>query len=210
MDFDEFLERSWDKPEWDRETPRGFWDPPRKLIKSIRDYQSAKPLFGGLSRKIAVLRHRFWSAICGCDIPINCNLGGGLNLPHPVGIVIHPSARIGTNCTLFQHVTITGQCTLAGKVDVGAGATLLDVEIGKFVAIGASAVVTKSVPDYSVAVGIPANNASILKRGSGGGQESATVPASVRPLPMAVMQAQPEKLAAEPQPGPDVTSVARS
>ena len=42
----------------------------------------------------------------GADIPLNCKLGGGLQLPHPNGIVIHPDAEIGPNCLLFQQVTI--------------------------------------------------------------------------------------------------------
>jgi hypothetical protein len=31
---------------------------------------------------------------------------GGLLSPHPNGIVIHPRARIGVNCLLFQQETI--------------------------------------------------------------------------------------------------------
>ena len=164
MDYEQFLKDPWDTPDWSRETPCGFWDPPRKLLKSIRDYQSAKPPFGFMKRKTAVLRHRFWSMVCACDIPINCKIAGGLNLPHPVGMVIHPDSTIGANCTLFQQVTLAGKCKLAGKVDVGAGARLLGVEIGKYVLIGANSVVTKPIPEYSVAKGIPASWTPIRRR----------------------------------------------
>ena len=32
----------WGKPDWNREKPRKFWDPSRKLLSSIRDYQKLK------------------------------------------------------------------------------------------------------------------------------------------------------------------------
>jgi serine O-acetyltransferase len=82
-------------------------------------------------RPLAVLRHRFWTAVTGADIPLNCTLGGGLLLPHPNGVVIHPDARIGPNCIVFQQVTIgssgskPGVPKLGGAVEIGAGAKLL-------------------------------------------------------------------------------------
>jgi len=107
--------------------------------------------------KLAVLQHRFWSAVCGCDIPVNSHLGGGLLLPHPNGVVVHPDAVIGPNCMLFQQVTVgtgprPGVPTLGGHVDVGAGAKILGgVTIGDHVVIGANAVVITDVPSgYSV------------------------------------------------------------
>jgi serine O-acetyltransferase len=113
--------------------------------------------------KFVVLRHRFWSAVTGADIPLNSKLAGGLLMPHPNGIVIHPDAQVGPNCLLFQCVTLgaggplPGLPVLEGHVDVGAGAKLLGgVRIGAHAKIGANAVVLCDVPAGAVAVGIPA------------------------------------------------------
>jgi len=144
-------------PDWSRERTRaGEWSPGKKLLASIRDYQQ----YRGLRRKLAVLRHRFWSAVSGADIPINSQIGGGLLIPHPNGIVIHPDARIGPNCLLFQQVTIgdaNGLPTIGGHVDVGAGAKILGaIHIGDHARIGANAVVLADVPAGATVVGIPA------------------------------------------------------
>lgn len=103
----------------------------------------------------------FWSVITGADIPLNCQIGGGLLLPHPNGVVIHPGSRIGVNCLIFQQVTIgvrnDAVPTIGGHVDIGAGAKILGgVVVGQHSLIGANAVVLNDVPDYSTAIGVPA------------------------------------------------------
>ena len=152
-------------PDWSRERPRRFWDPGRKLLGSIRSYQhwaNRNAILSWPMRKWAVLRHRFWSVVTGADIPLNCEIGGGLLIPHPNGIVIHPGAKVGVNCLIFQQVTL-GTCSqpgtpdLAGHVDIGAGAKILGpVRIGAHAKIGANAVVIGDLPERAVAVGIPA------------------------------------------------------
>ena len=78
-------------------------------------------------------------------------------LPHPTGIIIHPSCKIGPNCLIFQQVTLAGCVVLGGHCDIGAGAKLIGpLQIGEHVQIGANAVVTKDVPGCSIAVGVPA------------------------------------------------------
>src|SRR5262245_65789217 len=84
-------------PDWDREKPRQFWDPGRKLLHTIRSYQywQDRPgLIAALLGKWHVLRHRFWSVIAGADIPLACRIGGGLLIQHPNGIVLHSDAKI--------------------------------------------------------------------------------------------------------------------
>ena len=156
---------SADIPDWSREKPERFWDPPRKLLLSIRRYQHWKNKSGpvaGLISKFLVLRHRFWSVVTGAEIPLNCQIGGGLLILHPNGIVIHPDSIIGVNCLILQQVTIgthrrPGAPIIAGHVDIGAGAKVLGpVRIGAHVQIGANAVVLSNVPDGATVVGIPA------------------------------------------------------
>jgi serine O-acetyltransferase len=148
-------------PDWSREEFAWWeWTPSRRLLRSIRDYQrgSRQPHL----RMLAVLRHRFWSLITGTDIPLNASLGGGLLMPHPNGIVIHPDVKIGPNCLIFQQVTLgtggrPGLPILEGHVDIGAGAKILGgVRVGSGAKIGANAVVIDDVPTDAVAVGVPA------------------------------------------------------
>ena len=163
---------SADVADWSRErlAARG-WQPGRALLASLRAYQrhvGRRGPVAGLARRIAVLRHRFWSAVSGADIPLNSQLGGGLLMPHPNGIVIHPDATIGVNCLIHQQVTIgvsgnRGVPRIGGHVDIGAGAKILGgVVIGDHAKIGANAVVTRDVPAGATAVGIPAR---IVERG---------------------------------------------
>ena len=153
-------------PDWSRERRApGEWNPGKSLLKTIRDYQqhhSQPTLLSPFFRRWAVLRHHFWSAVSGADIPLNCQIGGGLLLPHPNGVVIHPAAVIGPNCLIFQQVTLGTRGgpdapVLQGHVDVGAGAKLLGgIVVGEHAQIGANAVVVNDVPPHAVAVGIPA------------------------------------------------------
>ena len=154
--------------DWSREQKSAFtWSPSRSLLASLRSYQywKSRGPVGLLFCIIAVMRHRFWSAVTGCDLPINTEIGGGLLMPHPNGIVVHPMCKIGPNCLIFQQVTLgsngssttSGVPTLGGHVDVGAGAKILGpVIIADNAVIGANSVVLTDVPANAAAVGIPA------------------------------------------------------
>lgn len=148
------------EPDWTREHHHRWWEPNRQLLKALRKYQHWRtqggPIGAFLSRWY-VLHHRFWSVVAGADIPLNCQIGGGLLLPHPNGVVIHPSAQIGPNCAIFQQVTIVGNVKIGGHVDIGAGAKIIrPVKIGDHAKIGANAVVLCDIPPGATAVGIPA------------------------------------------------------
>ena len=150
----------WSKPDWSREKHRKFWDPSRKLLKSIRDYQKLKKsssLYSRFRSKLIVVRYRFWSMITGAEIDLSCQIGGGLLIPHPNGIVIHPDSVIGINCLIFQQVTLAGVVELGMHVDIGAGAKLLGpLKLGDHVKVGANAVVTADAGDNVTLVGMPA------------------------------------------------------
>lgn len=150
--------------DWSYERPRQFWDPGPKLLRAICRYQywrSSRGRAAPLFCKWLVLRHRFWSVVTGADIPLNCQIGGGLLIPHPNGIVIHPGAKIGVNCLIYAQVVIgarkNGVPEIEGHVEIGTGAKILGaVRIGAHAKIGANAVVISDVPLGGTAVGLPA------------------------------------------------------
>ena len=92
------------EPDWSREKPRQLWDPSRRLLAAVRGYQRNRGdgWLRALRRKWWVVHHRFWSVVTQAEIDLNCGIGGGLLLPHPNGIVIHPDAKIGPNFLVFQ------------------------------------------------------------------------------------------------------------
>ncbi len=163
---------SADRPDWLRERPRKFWDPSRRLLRAIRKYQAIGDA-GFLSlftKKYWVLSHRFWPVITGAEIDLNSQIGGGLLIPHPNGIVIHPNVVIGPNCLIFQQVTLGdadgGVPTVGGHVDIGAGAKILgDITLGDHSRVGANAVVTKDVAKGDTVVGIPAKSVKDKENG---------------------------------------------
>ncbi len=151
-------------PDMSREAKPFFaWVPSRSLIACIRAHQRAaasRAPWAVLQRRWATLRHVFWSVVTGADIPLNCRIAGGLLMPHPNGIVIHPDAQIGPNCLIFQQVTVGvahgGVPRIEGHVDIGAGAKLLGpITVGAHARIGANAVVVRDVPPGVTVVGIP-------------------------------------------------------
>lgn len=158
-------------PDWSREALRpGAWEPGKRLLLSIRAYQRHRARRGpyhAVMRRIAVLRHRFWSAVSGAEIPVTCQIGGGLLLPHPNGVVIHPRAVVGVNCLIFQQVTLgirgeDGPPVIGGHVDIGAGAKVLGaVSLGDHAKVGANAVVLHDVPAHASSVGNPARVVSV-------------------------------------------------
>jgi serine O-acetyltransferase len=153
-------------PDWSRERVRKLFDPSRQLLRHLRGYQRAIESTA-FPRTPRVLWHllcfRVWSIVTGVEIDLSTRIGGGLLIPHPNGIVIHPEAVVGPNCLIFQQVTlgaggpIPGCPKLGGHVDVGAGAKILGgVTIGDHARIGANAVVLIDVPAGATAVGVPA------------------------------------------------------
>jgi serine O-acetyltransferase len=158
---------SADLPYWTREAPTRFWDPSRKLLLAIRCYQywrSKGGVLPPLFRRLVVLRYRFWSVVTGSDIALTAQIGGGLLLPHPNGVVIHPNAKIGINCLIHQQVTIGTKedggvdvPVIERHVKIYSGAKLLGpIHVGANATIGANTVVLTDVPESATVVPISA------------------------------------------------------
>lgn len=127
------------------------------------------PFKTGGTKKISRILELINHLICGCSVSIDAEIGNRTIFYHRgIGCVVHPKAIIGEDCKIFQGVTIGSKWSKASclgeaphignNVMIGAGAVILgDITIGDNSIIGANAVVTHSVPENSLAVGIPAN-----------------------------------------------------
>lgn len=122
---------------------------------------------------------RFWTQI---EIHPAATIGTGVFIDHGSGVVIGETAIIGNDVTIYQGVTLGGTSlehvkrhpTIGDRVIIGSGAKVLgNIEVGNDSRIGANAVLTRSVPDHSVVVGVPGQviriaGQDITERGSGG------------------------------------------
>lgn len=119
--------------------------------------------FGPLSSLVKQLNQ----IVTGAEVAVQADIGCGVVLFHPNGVVVGPGARLGKNCVLQQGVTIGGAggarrqgtvlTRLGDDVFVGAGARIIgEIEVGSGSIVGANAVVTRSVPQGHVATGVPA------------------------------------------------------
>jgi serine O-acetyltransferase len=107
-----------------------------------------------------IIRH----VTTGISIPARCQIGKGFFISHFGGIIINSKTTIGENCNLSQGVTIgithggknPGVPSIGNRVYIGPSAIIIGgIEIGDDAAIGAGAIVTKSVPPRAVVVGNP-------------------------------------------------------
>lgn len=91
----------------------------------------------------------------GSTVTVNSVLGLQVNV-NPQCSIAH-DVVIEDYCNLSPGVHLTGGVHLEEGVNIGTGAVILPrVTIGKWSVIGAGAVVTKDIPSYSVAAGVPA------------------------------------------------------
>ncbi len=93
-------------------------------------------------------------------IDVNTKIDGGVILAHPYSSIIN-AKQVGKNLYINQLVTVGEKegkkPTIGDHVKLYTNCTIIgDITIGDNCIIGAGAVVTKSIPDNSVAVGNPA------------------------------------------------------
>lgn len=134
-----------------------------RLVNAINKYMVLKVLFFWY-----LMLYRFFVEwVLGVELPRKLTAGRNLVFYHGQGLVVNFGTIIGDNCVLRNGVTIGhkkladgthSSCPRIGNnVDIGANVCIIgDITIGDNVVIGAGAVVVKSIPANSVAVGNPA------------------------------------------------------
>lgn len=108
---------------------------------------------------MVILKLKSWKY--GIQISPKVKVGYGLYIGHGMSIVVNPTAVIGNNVNLSQFTTIgsnSGPAAIIGNnVYIGPNVCLIgNISVGNDVTIGASAVVTKNVPDNVTVAGVPA------------------------------------------------------
>ena len=156
-----------------RKRPKLFGDEIWKFQRILRRaeyynnlYHNSKPYLLCHFIWYKLLLHKY-SIKLGFSIPLN-TFGPGLSIAHYGTIVVNSAAKVGKNCRLQEGVNIgaTNGSTLAPKIGdnvfIGTGAKIIgDISIADDVAIGANAVVVKSILEPGVTyAGVPAKKIS--------------------------------------------------
>jgi serine O-acetyltransferase len=102
--------------------------------------------------------------LTGIELPCEVPVGTNFRIDHFGDIIISGYASFGNDCIIRNGVTVglknieeKAAPRIGNNVNIGTGAKILgNITIGNNVDIGANAVVIASVPDNSIAVGIPA------------------------------------------------------
>jgi serine O-acetyltransferase len=131
-------------------------------VALFRAAEAAGARFGPAGSLLKQANH----VLTGCDIAYQAQIGPGLVLYHPTGVVIGPGCRVGARATIMQGVTLGSDAVVGGSggspvlgddVFVGPGAVVVGpLEIGDRVRIGANSVVTSSFGGDVVIAGAPA------------------------------------------------------
>jgi serine O-acetyltransferase len=101
----------------------------------------------------------------GCDVSPSSEIGPGLKIEHPVGIVIGQKVYIGKNFTISQGCTIGEKYIdnrsdgnypqIGSEVTIGANTTIIGkIKIGNHVTMGANSLILSDVPDNVTVFGI--------------------------------------------------------
>ncbi|MEE2698608.1 MAG: serine O-acetyltransferase [Pseudomonadota bacterium] len=110
--------------------------------------------------------------VTAIEIHPGAEIGRRFVIDHGTGVVVGETAIVGDDVTLYHSVTLGGTSpavdsgsqvgekrhpTVRDGAIIGSGAAILGpITIGKNSRVGANSVVTKDVPDFVTAVGVPA------------------------------------------------------
>lgn len=143
---------------------QGFWATFQYRVAHSISKIRLRPL--RLLLAIAMLLWQKWIEILtGISIPASTQIGHSFYIGHFGGIILNSDTIIGNNCNIAQGVTIgksgrgenKGVPTIGNNVYIGANSVVAGkISIGNDVLIGSCSMVNTSLPDFSVAIGVPA------------------------------------------------------
>ena len=123
--------------------------------------------------RLAFATRTLCGALTGADVVPGAEVGLGIMMVHPVGMIIGPGSRIGDNVT-FAGSGVLGirnydhrdpeagseeYPTIGDGVFIGAHAVVLGgVRVGHYAVVGANSVVRSDVAENSIVSGIPAKH----------------------------------------------------
>jgi serine O-acetyltransferase len=119
-----------------------------------------KPFYG-----LAFILNTYIRRTYGIEFCLGCEIGSGLRIDHPNGIVIGPGVKMGKQATILQGVTLGERYLneesdnfypiLGNNVTIGVNTSVLGkICIGNNVIIGAHSLVLKDVLDGSKVHGL--------------------------------------------------------
>lgn len=167
----EYLEQDRIALHVERKKPRIIGDEIWKFQIALRRYEYHLNVTGGLLHPLklgfAYLRYHRLAVQLGLTIPPNV-FDKGLAIAHAGAIVVNSKAKVGQNCRIHPGVTIgaTNGINQAAQIGdncyLGSGAKIIgDIQIADGVAIGANAVVVKSIRESNTTwAGVPAEKVS--------------------------------------------------
>lgn len=135
-------------------------------LNAILIYRIQQFLFRKNRILLSYCFHRINLFFHSIDIVPGAEIGPGLRIDHPMGIVIGGKVIIGENCTILHGVTLGTRFlrpedydneypVIGDNVDIGCNATVLGkVKIGSRAKIGANSLIIKNVPSDTTVTGV--------------------------------------------------------
>jgi len=146
-------------------TTQGIWAIAVYRVRRWSHYECQYPFIRKMINPIAFLINMVVEIATGIHIEPEIDIGPGLYIGHYGNIFLGGSTRIGKFANISHEVTVGyagrgnawGLPVIGDHVFLAPGAKVIGkIVIGNNVAIGTNSVVTKSLPDNAVAVGVPA------------------------------------------------------
>lgn len=144
---------------------QGFWAVVVYRVFHFAYYSIEIPFVRQLLLALCYIAQKIIEITTGIYLPGRCHIGAGLHISHFGPIILNTTCILGENCNISQGITIgikqsgsnKGVPKIGNRVYIGPNAIVIGgIEIGDDAAIGAGAIVTKSVPPRGVVVGNPA------------------------------------------------------
>jgi serine O-acetyltransferase len=137
----------------------------------VRLYRLSHRLYKKNHKRLARFIRNIIRIIYTSQIDPAAEIGYPAHFGHGLNLVIG-AIKTGNRIDLSHSITIAEGTIIGDNFFMGPGARIIrPVRIGNNVRIGANAVITKDVPDNTLAIGVPAKYYKIKEESHGGESE---------------------------------------